>query len=47
MTNFHEADEKIPPWLSQQIDDLLAWDRETWDIDPPEGWDPDTHRYTD
>lgn len=40
------AEEQIPPWLSRQIADLLAWDRELWDIDPPAGWDPAAGRFT-
>lgn len=39
------VEEPIPSWLSQQIDDLLAWDRELWDIDPPAGWNPVDGRF--
>lgn len=37
--------EKPPPGLFAQIYDLLQWDRETWDVDPPEGWDPEPQRF--
>lgn len=29
-----------PPGLFDRITDLLAWDRQLWDVDPPDGWDP-------
>lgn len=37
---------ELPPHgLFDQIHDLLQWGRETWGIDPLEGWDSDTQRF--
>lgn len=37
--------EQMPTWLARRINDLLIWDRETWNADPPDGWDDQQGRF--